>query len=48
MRPDVSEREEMNRVIMEELVYGVFRPEALEFFQRVIGQMREAAATASC
>lgn len=38
--PDRAEREEMNRVIMDELVCGVFRPEAVEFFQRVYGRMK--------
>ena len=38
--PEPAEREEMNRVIMDELVCGVFRPEAVEFFQRVYGRMK--------
>ncbi|MGA7986650.1 MAG: amino acid racemase [Burkholderiales bacterium] len=38
--PEPAEREEMNRVIMDELVCGVFRPEAVAFFQRVYGRMR--------
>jgi aspartate racemase len=40
MRPDATEREEINRIIFEELVYGVFKPEALATFQRVIGRMK--------
>ncbi|MFL5347382.1 MAG: aspartate/glutamate racemase family protein [Hyalangium sp.] len=39
VRPDTTEREELNRLIMEELVYGVFKPEAVACFQRVIGRM---------
>ena len=41
MRPDAAEREEINRIIMDELVYGVFKPEAVAYFQRVIGRMKE-------
>ncbi|MGB8097049.1 MAG: aspartate/glutamate racemase family protein, partial [Terracidiphilus sp.] len=37
IRPNATEREEINRIIMEELVYGVFKPESLACFQRVIG-----------
>src|ERR1700728_1250857 len=29
VRPNPAEREEMNRIIMDELVYGVFKPEAV-------------------
>ena len=36
VRPGTAEREEINRIIMEELVYGVFRPEAVACFQQVI------------
>lgn len=36
VRPSPAEREEINRIIMEELVYGVFRPEAVAYFQQVI------------
>ncbi|XXR76898.1 amino acid racemase [Sorangium sp. So ce394] len=39
VRPSAAEREEMSRIIMEELVYGVFRPEAIACFQRIIGRM---------
>jgi len=36
VRPSPEEREEINRIIMEEFVYGVFRPEAVACFQQVI------------
>lgn len=39
VRPDPAEREEINRIIMEELVYSVFRPEAVAYFQQVIGRL---------
>lgn len=39
VRPGPAEREEINRIIMEELVYGVFRPEAVACFQQIIQRM---------
>jgi aspartate racemase len=41
VRPDAGECQEINRIIMDELVRGVFKPEAVAYFQRVIGRMRE-------
>jgi aspartate racemase len=41
VRPDAAEREEINRIIMDELVCGVFKPEAITTFQRVIGRMKD-------
>jgi aspartate racemase len=32
--------------IMEELVYGVFKPQAIGYFQRVIGRMKDAGCEA--
>ena len=46
VRPNAAEREEMNRVIMEELVRGIFKPEAVAFFQRVYGRMKDAGCDA--
>ena len=46
MRPDAAEREEMNRVIMDELVRGVFKREAVAFFQRVYKRMKDAGCEA--
>ncbi len=39
--PGAAEREEMNRIIMDELVYGVFKPEAVAYVQRIIGRMND-------
>ncbi len=39
-RPNAAEREEINRIIMNELTYGVFKPEAVAGFQRIIGRMK--------
>lgn len=41
VRPTAAEREDISRIIMEELVYGVFRPESVAIFQRVIGNMKD-------
>ena len=41
MRPNGAEREEINRIIMEELVYGIFKPESLACFQRVLRRMKD-------
>jgi aspartate racemase len=46
VRPDADEREELNRIIMDELVRGVFRPEAVAFHQRVMARMRDAGCDA--
>jgi aspartate racemase len=46
LRPSAAEREEMNRVIMDELVRGMFKPEAVAFFQRVFGRMKDAGCDA--
>jgi len=39
-RPTPAERDETSRIIMDELVYGVFKPEAVACFQRVIARMK--------
>ncbi|MBV8877410.1 MAG: aspartate/glutamate racemase family protein, partial [Gammaproteobacteria bacterium] len=41
LRPTPVERSEINRIIFEELIAGVFKPEAVAFFERVIRRMRE-------
>ena len=46
MRPNAAEREEIDRIIMDELVYGVFKPEAVATFQRVIGRMNDEGCDA--
>jgi aspartate racemase len=46
VRPDAAQREEMNRVIMDELVRGVFKPEAVAFFQRIYQGMKDAGCDA--
>ena len=39
-RPLPGERQEMNRIIMDELVRAEFKPEAVQFFQNVIERMK--------
>ena len=40
-RPSDAERDEIDRIIMEELVYGQFKPEAVAYFQAVMGLMKQ-------
>ena len=46
VRPNPGERDEISRIIMDELVYGVFKPEAVDYFKRVIGRMKEQGCDA--
>ena len=46
LRPNAAEREEINRIIMDELVYGVFKPEAAAYLQRVIARMKDEGCDA--
>jgi aspartate racemase len=43
VRPNSAERDEINRIIMDELVYGLFKPEAVACFQHVIGRLKKEA-----
>jgi aspartate racemase len=46
MRPTPAERDEIDRIIMDELVAGVFKPEAVVFHQQVIARMKEVGCDA--
>lgn len=46
VRPNHLEREEINRIIMDELVYGVFKPESVAYFQQVIRRMKDEGCDA--
>ncbi len=46
VRPSVAERTEINRIIMDELVRGVFRKEAVSYLQGVIGRLQAAGCDA--
>jgi aspartate racemase len=41
LRPSGDQCDEINRIIMDELVWGIFKPEAVGYFQGVIRQMKE-------
>jgi aspartate racemase len=41
VRPHEAERDAIHHLIMDELVYGIFRPEAVAYHQRVISRMKE-------
>jgi len=45
-RPNADERDEINRIIMDELVYGVFKPEGVAYHQRVIGRLKDEGCDA--
>lgn len=45
-RPSLDERTEINRIIFEELVYGVFQPEAVAYFQKVIDGLKRSGCDA--
>lgn len=45
-RPDAAEREEMNRIIMDELVCGIVRAESVTWLQQVMARMRDAGCDA--
>jgi len=46
LRPSQAEREGINRIIMDELVYGVRKPESIAYFQQVIARMKEEGCDA--
>jgi aspartate racemase len=45
-RPDGPECEQINRIIMDELVCGIFRPESILYFQQVISRLKERGCDA--
>jgi aspartate racemase len=46
VRPSTAERDEINRIIMDELVCSVFTPEAVAYHQGVISRMKDAGCDA--
>jgi aspartate racemase len=46
IRPAAAERDEISRIIMDELVCGVFKPEAVAYHQSVIVRMKQAGCDA--
>jgi len=47
LRPDPAERDEIDRIIMEELVYGTFKPEAIAYLQQTIERLKQAGCDAA-
>lgn len=46
LMPEAEERERIDRIIFDELVNGIFRPESRAYLQQVIGRMKEEACDA--
>jgi aspartate racemase len=46
VRPSAAERDECNRIIMDELVCSLFRPESVAYFQQVIGHLKDQGCDA--
>jgi len=46
VRPETAEREEINRIIFDELVCDLFKPEAVAYHQRVISRLKDAGCDA--
>lgn len=46
LRPNTEERMEISRIIMDELVYGVFKPESIAFFQQVYARLQQEGCDA--
>ena len=46
LRPSTEEREEINRIIFDDLVYGIFKPEAVAGFQRILQRMKHEGCDA--
>lgn len=46
VKPLPAERAEMNRIIMDELVYSTFKPESTAYFQKVIAGLKDQGCDA--
>jgi aspartate racemase len=46
VRPSAEERDECNRIIMDELVCSIFKPESVTYFQHVIGRLKDQGCDA--
>ena len=46
-RPDTIEREEINRIIMDELVNSIFKAEAVAYLQQTIERLKQAGCDAA-
>ena len=46
VRPATPECEEISRIIMEELVYGVFKPQSVVYYQQVFARLKQEGCDA--
>jgi len=46
MIPEIKDRERINTVIFDELLYGIFSPEARAYFTKVIGELKNQGCDA--
>ncbi len=46
-RPTAAECEDINRIIMDDLTKGIFKPEAVAFFQKTLVRLKEAGCDAA-
>ncbi len=46
VRPSIEERTEISRIIMDELVRGIFKAESIACFEQVIGRLQQAGCDA--
>ena len=46
LRPSAEEREECNRIIMDELVCSTFKPDSVAYFQKVIARLKDQGCDA--
>jgi len=46
LRPTLEERDEINRLIMDELVRGIFEPHSVAYFQKVIARLADEGCDA--
>jgi aspartate racemase len=46
VRPNPADRDAINRIIFDELVYGIFRPESIACFQQVIQRLKQEGCDA--
>jgi aspartate racemase len=46
VRPDDADRDESNHIIMDELVYGVCKPDSIAYFQTMIGRLKDKGCDA--
>jgi aspartate racemase len=46
VRPSAAERAQINHIIMDQLVCGIFKPESVTYFQQVIGRLQDSGCDA--